>query len=353
MGDPSKQIYLLDEKALESQWNSRSALFFEDIRLDMLSFNKTIWSKLWKFKNYPTEILFAIPALSISTGLLGFALTWMLQKGMTDNMIWKGHVGFCLLLLLFVINIFKSILSLLRQTMMIYISNRLNGSLFQLFLEKLFHHRSEAEMWNDVKIQNGLSDMLKIQNAMLNIITTVLSDGVLLVMMTLALLCYMPWAALLNACTVVFILFIISGFLPGRSYDLAHLNSAAAAIEKLIKKDVQRLAEFCHVNKLDERKSLHFRNQQLYLSQGTTSAIRMNRLMFWIEIAGNINVLAVLTLAMHGFSQGQLPLNTLMIAVILSYLTSAMMPRICGALFVAAEGADAAVQFSQLTDEAG
>jgi ABC-type bacteriocin/lantibiotic exporter with double-glycine peptidase domain len=349
MGDPSKQVYLLDEKELQAKWESGGALFFENISADPYQFRKPTWLLLWSFRYCPNGILVVVPIITISIGILGLSLTWMLQKGINDDSIYKGHISFCLLFLLFAINIFKSTLTLLKQYIMIQTNTRIHKHLFGLLLNKLFHKSSCEDLTlNDIKVKNGLADIKKMESALSNFIATLLSDGALVLLFVSAGFFYLPLAGVINLCYISITIYMIFKYLPVATYDTAHLNSLAGAAEKFIIADIMRLRDMKNLDTFDGQKKIHVKNQQLQISHGTSSVLKGNKLLLRIEALGTLNVFSVFALALYQFSAGEMSATALMITVILSYLLVSFMPKVCNGLLVIAEGADAAVQFSEL-----
>ncbi|WP_345952975.1 cysteine peptidase family C39 domain-containing protein [Mucilaginibacter sp. PAMB04168] len=346
MADPAKQVYYLTENELDLIWVSKAALYFDHLKMDLSAFRRSPWHWLFMLRAFPAGFWIIVPLLTLATASFGLAMSWVLQKGMNNSYFFKTNVIVAVVILLFLISVSKSLCAFLRQYLMIRLNMSVNQKLMSAYMRLLFQCRpGNHPRITPYSLRNNFRDIQKIQQAACEIISTVLSEGALLIFFLSAVAYLLPWAALINFIFLLVIGSVTYRGLAHNSYSFAHLNHLSAATENLLLKDIDQL----HKNGLNSPLGLnlkfHQTNHDLNINQTRLLAVKSGIKGLTNEILGTINVILVFTIALWHMQVESIDYSTFMLVVILSYLCSTLLPKICNAVAVIAEGADAAVQF--------
>lgn len=345
MADPAKQFYYLEEKTLLRHWRTRTALFFEDLKPDLAAFKHSAWNTFWSFHAYPRGILLSVPLLSIFGASFSVALSWLLQKGISNDVLLGRPLIFILLTLLLTISLFRSGIAFVRQFLLIRINLFQQAHLSQKLFDRIFNPFLLTKGYPSNKtVKDNLGDIQRIVSATSNFIAVLLSDGALVITMICAIAFYLPWAALVNLLYLAFVTVLLIRRLAPASHAALHLSYFAGASESIVLKDIDRLQELEKVNLLEERKKIHLVHLELQLRYARSFAFKTGKFIFLIEALGTINVVAVFTICLYQLNRLMLSYSDLMITVMLSYISSSLIPKISGAMMSIADGADASIQ---------
>jgi ABC-type bacteriocin/lantibiotic exporter with double-glycine peptidase domain len=349
MADPAKQVHWMDEEALAKIWVSRAALYFEDLVMDYSAFQGSHWKALLSLGAFPYGMWVIIPVLTLCSASFGVAMSWVLQRGITDSYFLKTNVFIAIIILLFLISLFKSLFAFLRQYLLISLNMAVNQRLMNALISHLFKSAPVGvESKTAFSIGNSLRDIQKIQNASSEFIATVLSDGALILIFLSAITYLFPLAAFINLIYLVVIATVTYTGLAGNSFNIAHLNHLSATTEKFILLDIEnsrsaQLHKSCY-----NRFKFHQSNHELNINQTRTVAIRASIKALAIEICGTVNVISVFTVCLLQLQWDKLGYGTFMLIIILSYLSTSVVPKICNAVAIIADGADASVQYQSM-----
>ena len=346
MADPAKQVYYISEKDLLNSWVSKAALFFEDLEKDLDTFRDSPWKALLTLGAFPSGFWVVIPLLTLCSASFGIALTWVLQRGITNSYFLKTHIFIALIILLFLISLFKSLFGFLRQYLLIRLNLAVNQNLMSGFIAYLFNVEMNAEGSKTAfSIRNNLKDMQKIQTAASEILATVLSEGSLILIFTSATVYLYPLSALINWLYLILIGVLTYKGLPENSYYIAHLNHLSATTESFLLQDVDHLGAKAGGQHIENRLRFHEANHALNIDQTRKVAVKASLRSLGIEVLGTLHVIAVFSVSLLQLQSETMDYSTFMLVVILSYMITSVVPKVCNAMAVIADGADASVQY--------
>lgn len=349
MADPAKQVYWIDEEELDKLWVSKAALYFEDLAMDLSAFQGSAWTALLSLRAFPFGFWVIIPVLTLCSASFGVAMSWVLQKGITDSYFLKTKVFIAIIILLFLISCFKSLFVFLRQYLLIRLNMAVNQRLMKALITYLFKNELVSkESRTAFGIRNILRDIQKIQNASSEFIATVLSDGSLILVFLSAITYLFPLAALINVIYLTVIGLVTYKGLARNSFYIAHLNHLSATTEHFILLDLEHARSGGLHKNFNNRLKFHESNHELNINQTQTVAIKASIKALAVEIYGTINVIAVFTVCLWQLQSDKLDYGTFMLLVILSYLSTSIVPKICNAMAIIADGADASIQYRSM-----
>jgi len=336
IADPATQVHHLSEAELSGKWQSHAALYFEEISYyRQPSLIKSVVSLIMELA-FPPGLLIVLPLLSLFVGFFGIALTWLLQKGITDTRILDGHVAYSLISLLFIICLFRNFFAFLRQ----YILIRLNFSLnLKLMLNLLDSFPSAISGQSALKseVSFGFSNVQKMQNALSVFVSIVVSDGFLTAILLISSVYILPAAGLINLVYMVLLTIWQIKQLPEYIYQTSRTRllsgSSETAFQKLFLNNIRNGSE----RTKGEFQSFYKKN----LQSSQRFAVELSRKYLTTECWGTIAIIVVLLIGILGYERGKLDYQSLMLVVIESYLITILMQRICVSFQQFSEGVDA------------
>jgi ABC-type bacteriocin/lantibiotic exporter with double-glycine peptidase domain len=198
-------------------------------------------------------------------------------------------------------------------------------------------------------IKMGMADILKIQNAISAFMATLLSDGSIILFVLSGLFYMMPLAGAINSIYLILVCLLTSRKLPGLSFSYAHLNELSGAVENFMVKEARLSIDA--ENKLPEenRVALHQQNHARYLAFARSIAIKISNMTLLHECVGTLNVIAVFAIGLVQLQQQNMAYGSFMVLVVLSFFITVLMPKICNALYIIAEGSEASLQYQMKT----
>lgn len=344
IGDPARHMLMVPEHELEAAWQSKAALYFEDISFSKPGIRQPAWLHLFSVSAFPVGLWLAIPFLNICTTFLGIALSWALQRGIDDSLAGKRRsLIAAVLFLLLIITIFKSMVTYIRQRVLIKLNNAVNEQFINSFIQKIISRKDK----NFIQINEGnlkirMADIQKIQNAVSNFAAIMLSEGLLIMLVLSGMFFVQPAIGLVNLIYLVLLLCLAVRNTPYLSYQTAYLNELSAVTEFSLLKEVQTPSG---PERSESRFKIHQENHSKYLSQARLIATRISRCKLIYECIGTVSVLVVFTLCLAEMQKMGMSYGTLMVLVITSYYISVLMPRVCNAFAVIYDGIEAARLF--------
>jgi ABC-type bacteriocin/lantibiotic exporter with double-glycine peptidase domain len=346
MADPARQVYYVPENLLEQQWQSKAALYFEEVLGSPKSTGGSSWAALLSMKLFPNALWIIVPFLNIFAAFLGIAMSWALQRGINDSLAGKkDSLVVAIVLLLFIITLFKSFFSYIRQWILITLNNSVNEQLMQRLIRKIVRPSCNNFCFDKRSIKSSIAEIQKMQNAITVFMATLLSDGSLILLILCGIVYAMPLAGLINVVYIVVVTALTIRKLPGLSFEQAHLNEQAAATENFMMRELQSSSSV-ETNNSDEHRVLyHRKNHARFLGSARSIAVRNNKMTLLFECLGTLNVILVFTLGLVKLQQENMGYGSFMVLVILSYFIAALMPKICNALYIISDGAEASLQY--------
>ncbi|MCC8407724.1 hypothetical protein LJ707_02205 [Mucilaginibacter sp. UR6-1] len=339
IGDPATGMAWLPGTSLEKSWCDGASLYVEDLRRGPFRLANHIWYALLKTDSFQKTLYISIPVMNAGVTLFGIALSWLLQRGISDSPSEKKiSLLVATVILLGCMMLAKSLCSYLRQQMLI----RLNGEIRRKYVYR-FIARYSGKQTDAAIIKSGLRNIQVIQNAFMALLGVLFCEGSLVMLLLAGLWYFEPVTALIDSLYVLVVLwlgFCNSTFFTARQ---AALSGTESANEKAL---VQALT-----GDHAARDSLKIRlqEQSAYIEQAGSLAGSVNRYNLLYDCCGTASVICVLISCLYNLRNGHISYNMLMTEVIISFFISVLTPRICQAFPVINEGARLIRQFEKLT----
>ncbi|BAU51943.1 cysteine peptidase family C39 domain-containing protein [Mucilaginibacter gotjawali] len=345
VADPARKMHFISEDDLTAAWKSNAALYFEDILFKGLPCRERAWMPLLTIRSFPKGLWFSIPFLNVCITLLGIALSWVLQRGIEDSLTGKKQsLVIAVLLLLLIITIFKSMIAYIKQRVLIKLNNAVNEQYLTSYIRKIVYKQDLPQAGvNNRTLKIHLTDIQKIQNAVSGFASVMLSEGVLILLVLSGVIYTEPVAGLINAGYLIAMLIVAAKNSPEIAYQTACLNEMSGRAENQLSDELKGL--FGKMNP-ESRLMHHHRNHHQYLSSARQVATRISRYNLFYECTGALNVLIVFSVCIFKMEKMEMSYGILMILVISSYFIAVLIQKICNAIVVITEGADASRQFS-------
>ncbi|MDT3401263.1 cysteine peptidase family C39 domain-containing protein [Mucilaginibacter terrae] len=350
MADPARHVHWISEQELDKLWFSKAALYFDDLKEDLSAFRDASWAWILRLGAFPQGLYIIIPALTLCAASFGIAMSWVLQKGIMNSYFMKSTVIIPVVILLLLISLFRSAFAFLRQYLMIRLNIAVNRKLMSTFIRSLFNERTTVRRdITSYSLKHLYRDVQKIQNAVSEMIGTVLSEGSLIIVLMSMMTFFLPWTAFVNAVYFLLIGIITANNLDGNSYHIAQLTGLSASTEKLLIKDIGQLRYTGYAR----GQTFHISNQDLLTKQTQTVAVKVSARTFTNEALGAVNVIIVLVISLWQMQQENIDYPTFMLVVILSYLCSSIVPKICNSVTAIADGINSGTQYRSMLASVG
>ncbi|WP_158829044.1 cysteine peptidase family C39 domain-containing protein [Mucilaginibacter lacusdianchii] len=348
VADPACQAGWQREEELLGRWPLRAALYFPDISPDPQAFGRPGWRVLWSYRAFPPGLLLSVPVLTLLSAFAGVAVSWTLQKGMSDSAILQGRIIAALLILLLLISFSRILMSYLRQRILLRIETDLQTRLMQLLTERLFPGKEAAgEVMSAESARPILLDIQRVKSALLTLVSVVLPDILSAVFLIAVVTSYVPAAGLVELAYIVLTGLILLGRLFPLSFSMTRLQALHASAENVLVRDVNRIKAIRIAGLEEQRKALHQQNQQLHTALRHRFLLGLSHELLGLEALGACSVTAVWVTGLYQLAQMQISYAILMTIVILSYILTTLVARMQSALLVVAEGTDAALQLQR------
>jgi len=345
IADPARNIYLMDEQELAEKWVSRAALYFEHDQIAPVK-HPGGWQLLWQFSRLPFALIPAFAVLSLVAAAFGVAVTWLLQRGMYDNRLVQGRIMIAVLLFLVILYLGRGFANYLKQYLLIKVNIRLNETLIHQLIGKLFEPAVERPrpVYN---VHNYLLDIQKVQAAASAFIAVLCSDSILIAALLGAIFYFLPVAGLVDLLTFFIAVILIISFVPGHVAGNVKLSHRSRTMEKLLESDYLAMNDLKSAidSQLTATHTVNF-NGTMRLAEKVGDSL--SRMMLWLDLLQTINLAIIFFIGFWQYNHNAISYDTAMIAVIMSYLLSAITPKINHALIVMYEGADAAIQLNTI-----
>jgi ABC-type bacteriocin/lantibiotic exporter with double-glycine peptidase domain len=331
IGDPATQMRFISEKDLVEIWPGFAALYFDPVKLNLCGIKHHPWLILLKIKAFRKALLISIPFLNTCSTILGIALSWMLQRGINDSLAdKKNSIVIAVVLLLLFMMLFKSLLSHVRQHILIMLNGAVRDRFTGSFIRKVL-----SAGFNEDTIKKGVADIQKIQNALSAFFAVLMSEGCIISMTVAALWYFDPAVGLINTTYLVLITLLAFRSSPEFAYQQAALSELSASAENAL---FLTIRSFTDVTDRAGTLQTHLQNQMNCLGRAKALALAISRSDLWYEWMGTVNVIAVFIFCLYNIRRQAISYNTLMAEVILSYFITALMPKVCNAFSVISEG---------------
>lgn len=345
MADPAKQFYFIAEEELSRRWPSRAALYFEGLEVELTSFNASTWVSLLSTLPYPVGLWVVLPLMSILSAFMGIALSWLLQKGISNSSILESHVIAILLCLLLLIGMCRAGLSFLRQFILIKVNTAVNNHLTERFISATFYSRAGDFPASPHHIRSSIRDIQRIQNAISSFLSIVLPEGTLVIFLISVISWNTPLGGLLSLIYIITVGWLAYTYADITNYQITHLLQLVAANEDALIKDALNIKEVTDPDMVKKYFKNHCSRQTMAISDTSAFATSAGLRSLWIDTCSAVYVIGLFAFGMVTYGDGELSYSTLMIIVICGYFASTLMPRLCLAMNTLAAGADAFIQY--------
>ena len=345
MADPAKQFYFIAEEELSRLWPSKAALYFEGLKTDLASFSASPLLSLLRIVPYPVGLWIVLPIMSILSALMGIALSWVLQKGISDSSILESHVIAILLCLLLLIGMCRAGLGFLRQFLLVKVNMVIYDHLTERFINGTLHARSGDSPASPHHIRSSIRDIQRIQNALSSFLSIVLPEGTLVIFLLSVIFWNSPCGGVLSLIYIFIVGWLAYRYADLSTYQLSHLSQLSGGNEEALILDAMSITEIPDDEHLRERFEYHRARQEMAIAHTSKFAISAGLRSLLIEACGAIYVIGLFALFVVDYLNGEVPYSLLMIMVICGYFASTFMPRLCLAINTLAEGADALIQY--------
>jgi len=303
------------------------------------------WKILLSLRLFPAAFLVVIPLLTLLSAVLGITLSWVLERWMGSGLTnMRGRVIAATVVLLLIITLSRSLLAYIRQSILIRLNGIVNHTLYTGLIRTLaFDPLRKHAPADQLSVKKCLADIQKCQNAVSLFMATLLSDGALLVCMLGAVLYLFPLAALFNAAYLSGMVWMTHRRLPGLSFQHAHLAALAASLERRTAggPEIPGANRACRFGHLAEA-----HNKYALFAAGIAGKISLGNLCD--DIWGALMVIIILCSCLVKVRLQDMSYSTLLAVCFLTYMITALTPKIAGAFYTVAEGAASCRQLKKL-----
>jgi len=341
LADPANQLYFIDEKQLDQIWKTKAALYIEGLSADLSLYRRSPIEILIAFADVPGIVWIIMPVLTLINAIFGIALSFLLQRGLIYSDIFSSHhIIIALVILLFIISMFKGAFSYLRQIILLKMNRRVRQHLFYKLTVRIGKLKSQNAGRNPEWIKRSFHEISLIQNALSIFVSTFVSEGSLLIIMLSAIFYTVPLAGIIL--TVFFCLLLLNVIYTSSAITYANsvIRQKSAVVE-------QSLTNSIAINEYSA--DLVIENENEHISFAEKQAIQLSQRGFVQEFMGALAVVIILGITSFRLSDLQVSYSSLMFVVILSYVAISITPRLYSAYLTLIEGADAFVQFDLRT----
>jgi ABC-type bacteriocin/lantibiotic exporter with double-glycine peptidase domain len=333
IGDPATGIHYLPEDDLVILWPTNAALYFDHLVEHQPALRDHPLFSLLQIRSFRKTLLIVIPFLNICSTLTGIALSWLLQRGINDSLADKRtSLVIAVVLLLFVITIFKGVISHVKQHVLIALNSAVSNQLTTDFLSRISTRPGRSD-GAEKYIRTGLDDIRKIQHSVSAFVAVLFSEGALVTFIMAGIWYFDPEAALSDTVYVLAMGLLAYRAGPAMTLRSARLQELSGAVENAL------VDELKGSRAVREGFDLHLANHRKYLAYARSLAVRISRQILLSECLGTVNVIFIFMICLLQMQQQHLSYENLMVIVILSYFITALMPKIGNAFTVIDEGA--------------
>lgn len=337
MADPANQFYFMDVRDLDKLWKSRAALYVENLSRNLCPFRRPSLFEALRFIQLPRLIWVIMPVLTCMNALFGIALSFLLQRGLVYNNIFLSrHIIIALVLLLLILSLFKSGFAYLRQFILLKINRLIRQRFFSTLARKIDLRKCDGTSGTSDWVRRTFHDISLMQNALSLFISTIVSEGSLLTILSGAIFYVMPVAGWILSVYLAFLALNIWISVPRMLYKTASIRQKSASVENLL--TAAFLRRDISADNAGEKEAE-------YISIAENHALALSKKGLFHESLGTLAIVTILGITSFRVYNAQISYPTLMFAVIVTYVAISITPRLCSSYINFAEGADAFVQF--------
>jgi ABC-type bacteriocin/lantibiotic exporter with double-glycine peptidase domain len=328
IADPATGMGWMPESELSSVWQKNAALYTEQLPFRTPPIKDHSWIRLIRSLSLQKTLFLSIPLLNIAAGALGIALSWLLQRGLTDSLTDRNNaLLITIVLLLGLIMTGRNIGNYLKQRVLI----RINADVRKKHLDTLVLEVTQDRPGRAL-IKKRLGDVQKIQNAAAGILAILFPESLLLFLLLSGLFYYGSVPGIISA------VYITVMTLTGIKYSATHIReqSALAQLNLLNEKYICLLGSD---NPPEGLPGTQKEREARYIIRAKSLAATIGNYGLLYDCLGSLAVITTLFYCLYSVRRGAISYNLLLTEVIATYLITASMPRVCQAFPVITEGA--------------
>ena len=338
IGDPASGLVWFDKEELDRVWTGGAALYLKHLPHQRSRLTDSLLYYFFNAISQQCMLLISIPFLNICATLLGISLSWLLQLGIKDPLSdRKGSLLFATVALLFVIMAARNAGNFLRQRMLL----RLNADIRKKYITAFIKTLGTGNR-NALDIRKGLMDVQRIQNATTACVAVVFADGSLILLLVSGLWYFEPVAGMIN--TVYIAVIVITALV--RSAGMLRQRSFLSDLSAENENNIMEIAAARPAT--DALLSVQQHGEERFSASSGSVARSLSLHGFLYESAGTLAVILVLSFCLVMVREGEISYNVLMTEVIISYVITVLLPRICHTFPDIIEGALLVRKFGKL-----
>jgi len=335
IADPATGVRSINGQELSDCWIENAALYFDDLKESASGILSFHWFELMGIPAFRKTLLITVPFLNISSALLGIGITWMLQKGLNDSFLdERTTIVIALMVLLFILTTFKSVVAYIRQTVLIVLNSEISQHLYTSLIGRVIY--SSDHVFGSDRVKKALGDLQKIQSAVNLFISVIMADGSIVLLVTAGLWFYEPVTGAFNSAYLMIMFYIAANRIPEETSNNLRMQELSGICEKGLAGDGLLSGPIITSEK---RLALHIDNYNRFHRFTKSSAKKIGHKILWFEFAGTLNVILIFIFCLYRNRSLKLSYPALMTEVLLSYLITILVPKICSAFPVISEGA--------------
>jgi ABC-type bacteriocin/lantibiotic exporter with double-glycine peptidase domain len=344
MADPSRQVYYMDESSMENFWKSKAALYFDKISVVPSRNQRLSWRSVTCWNLIPAGLWCSVPIINIAALLCGVAVTWVLQKGISDSFVSKsGTFLVALPILLLIITMFKSLLNFLRQAVLLKINLKISRELTFKYIDAAIRQTAMVTHPDrKASLKRGLADNRKIQTGLATFLSGILTEGSFLLTALLLLWYFLPLAGLLVTVHIVVSFVLMLNQYPETAFYQASFHDLAGKAEEKTLETFESKQESCGTTtdkQIQEQMDFH----GSYMATEKNIALDAMKFNLLLESIGNLTLITVFILGLLKLEK-TIDYATFMMTVILTFLITSILPRLYSLIFIVSDGIASAKQ---------
>jgi ATP-binding cassette, subfamily C, bacteriocin exporter len=337
MADPANHFHYIDAEQLDKIWQSKAAIFIDDIQANPNKAKNSSIFNLIKIIKLPLIVWVLMPALTLINALFGISVSFLLQRGLFDQELFNSkRIIISSIILLFVISLFRSGFNYIRQLVLLNLNSTVRRFCFhrlslKIFLLRAKHHAPDYD-W----IKKSFQDISLVQNSFSIFVTSLISEGSLILFL-LAAIFYLSFYA-----GITISLYLISFMLYNLfvSPQILFNNYEIRKKYRLVEKTLNTAAHYSQISITDL-----VTHEIDHLNIAADQAIKLNKKGAVLEILSMLVVLFILGIVSYQNYHSEIPYSTLMFTVVGSYFITTISVKLRSSYFLFNEGADIFNQF--------
>ena len=332
IADPDGQVNYMTESELLCRWQSRAALYFEDLTPGK---NWRVrfypWNYLFRFDFVPAIIWFAVPLLNVFGSLLGLGATLVVEEAVNPQFL-NGESGFMALvfILLACLSVAKCAVSYVKERLVISVASRLDASLYLEFIAP-FERFLQMNGLLMKRFSESIRDVQRVHQSVSMLVGGVLSDGLMLLIILVCLYFYFSVLVVLEIMVIIALVVLTDRQLP---FMLVNYRSALMPVIP---------GNFRANDQPSERESIIAGGIEVnaaYSRKSFRVSVNANKLSLYFDAIASLNLIIALAYTISCLRTSAASYTEFIFGIILCFATVNIATKICNSLFLVAQGAE-------------